>query len=262
MIPNRGSNNKSVNFTQFDNDRFQRIVQKYEINREFAEKLHLLNGFETVLIFDDSGSMNSRLNDSPLNKPGYQAMRWDELKAFASISVEILTLFDTNGCDIHFLNRPPMKNVTSYEKIIQLFHKKPSGYTPLTRALNSVLNENRRVIEEEGKNLLILIVTDGEPTDDRGHLKIKEFYKAVAQRQPINKIFINIIACTDDDDSISYLNNMDHEIANVDVVDDYRNERNEVKAHFGGQYPFSYGDYVVKSLVGSIDPQLDSLDGF
>jgi hypothetical protein len=259
---NAGQFNSNLNNGPFDNQRFQQVVQKYEINREFAKKMELVNGFETVFIFDDSGSMNSELNDSPLNAPGsYQRpTRWDELQAFATISVDILSIFDTNGCDIHFLNRPPMRNVKNYQQILQLFQQKPAGYTPLTRTLQTVLNENRNVLQQ--KNLLVVIVTDGEPTDDQGYIKINEFSQTLASRQPIDRIFVSIVACTDDFDSISYLNNMDKMIPKLDVVDDYRNEKSEVKAKFGPQYPFSYGDYVVKSLVGSIDPELDAMDGF
>jgi hypothetical protein len=61
-------------------------------------------------------------------------------------------------------------------------------------------------------------------------------------------------------DSINYLNNMDKQIRNLDVVDDFRNEKAEVKARRGPQYPFSYGDYVVKSMIGAIDPSIDRLD--
>ena len=52
----------------------------------------------------------------------------------------------------------------------------------------------------------------------------------------------------------------DKDIHNLDVVDDFISERKEVKAARGSNYPFSFGDYVVKSLIGSIDPELDNLD--
>lgn len=45
-----------------------------------------------------------------------------------------------------------------------------------------------------------------------------------------------------------------------DVVDDYRSERNEIKKARGHGFSFTFGDYVVKSLIGSIDPELDNLD--
>ena len=68
------------------------------------------------------------------------------------------------------------------------------------------------------------------------------------------------MACTDDDTSVSYLNKWDRKISNLDVVDDYRSERNEVLKARGKNYSFSFGDYVVKSLICSIDPEFDNLD--
>ncbi len=59
---------------------------------------------------------------------------------------------------------------------------------------------------------------------------------------------------------MDYLNNWDRNIPNLDVVDDYRSERVEIRKVKGQRYPFSFGDYVVKSLIGSIDPELDKLD--
>ena len=47
--------------------KFQNIVNKYEIKLEYANILQQLQGFKIVFIFDDSGSMNSVLNESPLN---------------------------------------------------------------------------------------------------------------------------------------------------------------------------------------------------
>ncbi|CAF5033034.1 unnamed protein product, partial [Rotaria sp. Silwood1] len=39
-------------------------------------------------------------------------------------------------------------------------------------------------------------------------------------------------------------------------------EPNEIKIrqYRGPNYPFSIGDYVVKALVGAIDPEIDVLD--
>lgn len=73
-------------------------------------------------------------------------------------------------------------------------------------------------------------------------------------------MYTNIIACTDDDDSISYLNNWDRNIERLDVIDDFRNERNEIKKLRGQGFSFTFGDYVVKSLIGSIDHEIDTLD--
>ena len=59
---------------------------------------------------------------------------------------------------------------------------------------------------------------------------------------------------------MSYLNEWDVEIPRLDVVDDYRSERNETMKAQGQKFLFSFGDYVVKSMIGSIDPELDNID--
>ena len=61
-------------------------------------------------------------------------------------------------------------------------------------------------------------------------------------------------------DAMSYLNNWDRTIPRLDVVDDFRNERAQIVRAQGQHFRFSFGDYIVKSLVGSIDQQLDKLD--
>jgi hypothetical protein len=50
--------------------------------------------------------------------------------------------------------------------VIPLFKNKPKGFTPLPRVLEQVLSDISRYVNE--KKLLIIIATDGEPTDDNG----------------------------------------------------------------------------------------------
>ncbi|CAF1536043.1 unnamed protein product [Rotaria sordida] len=46
----------------------------------------------------------------------------------------------------------------------------------------------------------------------------------------------------------------------MDVADDYRSEREEIRKVQGKNFPFSFGDYVVKILMGPIDNWFDPLD--
>jgi len=59
---------------------------------------------------------------------------------------------------------------------------------------------------------------------------------------------------------MEYLNNWDRTIPRLDVVDDFRNEKLEIIRAQGSRFKFSFGDYIVKSLIGSIDPEMDGLD--
>jgi hypothetical protein len=71
---------------------------------------------------------------------------------------------------------------------------------------------------------------------------------------------MTVLACTDDDDAIRYLNKLDRNVEKFDVVDDYRSEKKEIQSKRGRDFKFSFGDYVVKALLGSIDASFDGLD--
>ena len=238
-------------------ENLRQIIERYEISKKFANKLQILHGFKIVYVFDDSGSMNSTLEDSPLNSIGslMKAKRWDELQHYSKISLEISTLFNPEGCDVYFLNRGIARNVKSSSDLQPYFQESPKGFTPLRETFDLVVKENGF----EERKLLVVIITDGEPTDKYGVSEVKEFRKCLKERQ-YNKNFVTIVACTDDDNSVDYLNKWDNEIKHLDVVDDFRNERDQIRKAQGKQFPFSYGDYAVKSLIGSIDQEIDNLD--
>lgn len=80
-----------------NDENFKKIIDKYGINQNFANRLKQLEKFNVVFIFDDSGSMNSQLTDSPLNTESCLATRWDELQYFAKIAFEILYQFVHEG---------------------------------------------------------------------------------------------------------------------------------------------------------------------
>ena len=205
--------------------------------------------------------MNNILQDSPLNVNGsFKATRWDELQYFTNISLEIVNLFNENNCtDVYFLNKPPVKNIYNVQEFMGQFRQmRPNGFTPLSRAFNQVLFDNSHLVRE--RKLLCIILTDGEPTDNTGNSDIKGFKSSLMYRSPISRIFVSIVACTDDDESVSYLNDWDRKIKNLDVVDDFRNERKEILKAQGARFRFSYGDYVVKTLLGSFDREMDLLD--
>ena len=109
-----------------------------------------------------------------------------------------------------------------------------------------MLNDNSPAILGERK-LLIILATDGEPTDSSGRVNIIQFEQLLASRPPI--VFTNIICCSDDESSIGYLNRLDTQLPRLDVVDDFKSERIEVKRAKGGHFSFTFGDYVCKSLI-------------
>jgi hypothetical protein len=75
------------------------------------------------------------------------------------------------------------------------------GPTPIVRVLRHVLQEKHLEIQE--RKLLVLIATDGVPTNDSGQQDTKSLEHVLRhERNPINRIPVTIMACTDDRDCI------------------------------------------------------------
>ncbi|CAF1142993.1 unnamed protein product [Adineta steineri] len=230
--------------------RLNQVIQQYEINQQFAARLQTLGNCEIVLLCDDSGSMNTPIQ-------GTNQTRWDELKSLVNIIVDISSVMDSNGIDVYFLNREPMLNVTDTRYVRQVFNTPPQGLTPLVPALRRILASKRNQTNE--KKLLILVATDGAPTNEYGQVDIGAL-EGVLRHERTPQTYVTFLACTDDLQAVNYLSNWDKMMPNIDVIDDYRSERAEIQRTRGGNFPFSFGDYIVKSLLGAIDPWFDSLD--
>ncbi|KAL0228110.1 hypothetical protein RCL1_004253 [Eukaryota sp. TZLM3-RCL] len=239
-------------------DRFRRLVAQYEISETMAMYLRQLEHFDTVLICDDSGSMSTPIQ--PHNSSSPPTTRWAELKSQVAMITDLVTCFDDDGIDLYFLNRPGRGGITQASDLNGFFCNPPAGVTPLADALNRVIQDKAAVLNspERQKKLLIIIFTDGIATDKRGHVDMKSFERALKSRPDC--VFTTIVICTDDDDVVNIYNRLDRTVKNLDVVDDYVSERNEIRRAQGSNYSFTLGDYVVKCLMGSIVPELDTLD--
>lgn len=234
-------------------DRYGEIVDKYSISNFFALKLRQLEKYDIAVICDDSGSMGTPVtNPSSPFEP--TESRWSEAQRSLKIIVDIASLFDSDGIDIYYLNRVPIKNITRSETLDtnSNFLKGPSGSTPLGRVLKQVLEDKASTIKE--KPLLLIIFTDGVPDN------LNEFIRTLKARSPIDRIFVNIVACTDDQSAIGYLNGLDKKIKFLDVCDDFQSEKTQIQKVQGSGFGFTFGDYITKILLGPIDPSIDQLD--
>lgn len=237
-------------------DRLRAHCAAHEIRPDFALKLRQLEEYEVVFLGDDSGSMAKQIQDGTRDPFGAIPTRWSELQRYASQVVEIATCLDPDGIDIRFLNRQGFRNVASVSQVAGAFQPGPYGYTPLVRATKAIFEEKAAIIRE--RKMLLIIATDGQPTDDNGYDQTAQFLHLLKTR-PKN-VFVSIIACTDDDESVGYLNKIDRIVPGIDVSDDYASESKEIKKAQGASFPFSYGDYVVKTLLGPVDSAFDKLD--
>jgi hypothetical protein len=224
-------------------NKFDEVLRRYDITGEFASNLKKLEKFKVILICDDSTSMRETLTKGQT--------KWDELRNAVRIVIDVTNSLDIE-CDLYFLNKPGLRNIKYFGQLENEFNVPPYGSTPLNACFDLALKSNLNELTE--RNLLIVIFTDGCPTSANLSQKdaIKEFKQTLKNRQPIDKIFVSIVACTDDDYSLNYLNDWDLKIKNLDVVDDYESERKEIYAKKRKDiYGFSFGDYIAKILLGS-----------
>lgn len=230
--------------------KFTEICQHYEISGIFADHLRSLINYRVVIIADDSGSMNTLTT--------YGEPRWNELCRFVTTVFSITEMIENSPLDVYFLNRPSIVNVQQLNQITEAFNFKPKGATPIVPILRHILSEP---YDPSYAGRIVIICTDGEPTDEQGRVNTKQLYNVLMCQRKRND-FVTFLACTDDDDAIGYLNRWDVEIPRLDVIDDYPNEKREVQRAQGRHFSFTFGEYVVKTLMGAVIPSLDRLDEY
>lgn len=228
------------------------IAEKYQIRPDMAKRLRALRDYEIIIVCDDSGSMNTPLR-------GSGETRWHRLCEIVKLIVDIGIVFDSNGVDIYFLNQEPLFNVTEPKRIDAVFEKEPAGYSPLVPVLRRIfqLPPTRR---GHDKKLLVFVATDGAPTDDNEEENFHEFEEVMKDVRQIDRTFVQFLICTDDEFYVDFLTMWDRTMVNVDVTEEYEAEKKKILRCQGADFPFSFGDYVVKALVGSIDPDMDALN--
>lgn len=216
-----------------------------------------LEGYETVLIIDDSGSMGTIDNTPSSGNPYAKGIsRWDELKNTTKMIINIGTCLDPSGVDIYFLNREGKSNVTDFSQVEHLFAPEPAGRTPLFAALQQVIMAKK----DCEKPVLLIIATDGEPTGPDGTSSpafVTQFITGIKTR-PKN-FSVSIVACTNDKSSLGYLDELDKSHPGIDVADDYPSERDQI-LRVGKVRRFTMGDYVAKIFLGPNDAEIDALD--
>jgi len=234
--------------------RLQAILDQFEITIAEANDLVVLSDYEIVIIADDSGSMSMASVPPSMRQLGAPTpSRWDELRETCGLLAELGNCFDESGLDFFFLNRRPISNVKGVRDLSACFANKPSGSTPLTECLRGVVKAT-----EGEKPVLLFILTDGEPNG--GAAAFCQEMKKVVKKQSTSRTFkVQIMACTDDEEAVSWMNDLDAHFDEVDVTDDYYSEKAEVlKA--GRVTKFTRGDWLIKAMLGPVSKKFDAWD--
>lgn len=115
-----------------------------------------------------------------------------------------------------------------------LNNTQPSGGTPLTRHLNNVyalVSSMKSQLEREGQRVVIVLATDGVPTNASGYTgwKADEDFEQALQRLQALPVWIVVRLCTNDDRVVRYYQQLDDRLEwNLEVLDDFVDEAKEV----------------------------------
>jgi hypothetical protein len=110
----------------------------------------------------------------------------------------------------------------------------PSGVTPLTLHLEQVLahvQSLRDTLTRSGTKMVLIICTDGIPTDDQGNTGPevrRQFVNTLRHFQGL-PVWIVVRLCTDEDHIVAFWNDIDGELEmSLEVLDDFVAEAAEV----------------------------------
>jgi hypothetical protein len=118
--------------------------------------------------------------------------RWTELKKLTQSLIDFVTPINHRGLDLYFMNRGKVLNVTDCNGLSNVFASLPDGSTPLLTSLQTIYNDKKCVINSSHK-LLILVVTDGEPTDGSRN----DLFNLLTNLTSSNNVHISFVECTD-----------------------------------------------------------------
>ncbi|KAF1939924.1 hypothetical protein EJ02DRAFT_424428 [Clathrospora elynae] len=214
-----------------------------------ADPYAFLKSFDTIFLIDDSGSMAGR--------------SWKETGAALETITPICVQRDTDGIDIYFLNHPDSylyKNIATAGTVVEIFQTvRPSGATPTGQRLNKILKPYLARYEkypETTKPINIIVITDGEPSDDVESPIIQAAKKLDKLDAPAWQVGIQFFQVGKEAGAREHLKQLDDELKELAGDEDLRDIVDTV--------PFTGADDarltatgIMKVVLGSVNRRLD-----
>jgi len=122
---------------------------------------------------------------------------------------------------------------------------RPNGATPLAKRLRQIQTRLADVhghLAQQGLRTVVVIATDGRPTDKDGPSASAkdEVVRVMRQLSAECPVFLVIRLCTDEEDVIAYYNRIDEEEElPLEVIDDLESEAQEIRAQGNDWFPYS-----------------------
>ncbi|KAL1598334.1 hypothetical protein SLS59_007018 [Nothophoma quercina] len=208
-----------------------------------------LKSFDTIFLIDDSGSMAGR--------------SWRETGKALETITPICTERDADGIDICFLNHPDSslyKNVTTAGTVIEIFQTiRPGGATPTGQRLQKILKPYLQRYEknpETTKPINIIVITDGEPSDDVEAPIISAAKKLDKLDAPAWQVGIQFFQVGKEVGAREALKQLDDELREASGDDELRDIVDTVP-FIGDDDAELTGTGIMKVVLGSVNRRLD-----
>lgn len=213
------------------------------------DRYAFLSSFDTVFLVDDSGSMAGR--------------SWRETGKALETITPICTAHDADGIDIFFLNHPDNPyhhNVTLPSTVTEIFTTvRPQGGTPTGQRLNQILKPYLQRVAadlDHTKPLNIIVITDGEPSDDVESVIINAAKKLDKYDAPAWQIGIQFFQVGREPGAKEHLKQLDDELAELAGEEDLRDIVDTVP--FTGQDDAELtAEGILKVVLGAVNRRLD-----
>jgi len=206
-------------------------------------------------IIDNSGSMNKADGHRIIETRAkddvkiVDCTRWEEIKECVNYHASLAALL-LSPTVFKFLNNPgaraggqqfsiaeySLDNIQDEQYTARSIMNKtsPEGFTPLRdriTELHDAILPMANVLKNTGQKAVIVIATDGKPTDESGFstdFVTDMFVQALRQLLEL-PVWVVIRLCTDEEDVVSFYNTLDDDLElSIEVLDDFVGEAMEV----------------------------------
>jgi hypothetical protein len=115
-----------------------------------------------------------------------------------------------------------------------MMNSSPGGVTPLISHLQDIRSNILAMessLRQDGTKVVLVLATDGLPTDERGMCDdgLKQRFVATLRSFEGLPVWVVVRLCTDDDEVVKYWNNLDGQLElSLEVLDDFTSEALEV----------------------------------
>jgi hypothetical protein len=175
--------------------------------------------------------------------------KWEELKFIFKTLIEIIPVLSDSK--VYFLNKwyYGLSNISDPSKMLAYLDEQPLGTTPVGEVFDRVLATNHSETLEQNKRLLIVFLTDAQPTNSLGLEELEKLTETLTKTpSDVNTLILDF---SQDDQTKDYLNRLCARFPNVtsDSLDALRSQLNQQENRNG--FVLNFVDYLEQLLFKS-----------